>query len=166
MVSATVMRVAAAVPAATAARPSARRPGASVAARVAPKRAVVAARAAAPLRPSRAALATLARATRGRVAVQAAAAEAPPSIDWVEGDPSNYTIGILGDLHVDPRDLDHTYEGRDHMKAILTSSPNPFLVSLGDLGESKDCTESKQLYAGTSDCFKLVREYLDGFEVG
>ena len=24
---------------------------------------------------------------------------------------------------------------------------------------------SKQLYAGTSECFKLVREYLDGYEV-
>ena len=40
-----------------------------------------------------------------------------------------------------------------------------FLVSLGDLGESKDCTESKQLYAGTTECFKLVRDYFDGFEV-
>ena len=99
------------------------------------------------------------------VSVSASAEEKSAiSLDWKEGDPTNYTLGILGDLHVDPRDLDHTYEGREHMKAILTSSPNPFLVSLGDLGESKDCTESKQLYAGTTDCFKLVREYLDGFE--
>lgn len=80
-----------------------------------------------------------------------------------ENDPSNFTIAILGDLHIDPRDLAHTYEGRDHMNAILKDAPNPFLVSLGDLGESKDCTESKQLYAGTTDCFKLVRDYLDGF---
>ena len=49
-------------------------------------------------------------------------------------------------------------EGREHMKAH-----NPdFVVSLGDLGESKDCTESKQLYAGTTPCFKLVRDYFDG----
>eukprot|EP00218_Dolichomastix_sp_CCMP3274_P014248 CAMPEP_0170136136 /NCGR_PEP_ID=MMETSP0033_2-20121228/3022_1 /TAXON_ID=195969 /ORGANISM="Dolichomastix tenuilepis, Strain CCMP3274" /LENGTH=556 /DNA_ID=CAMNT_0010371809 /DNA_START=20 /DNA_END=1690 /DNA_ORIENTATION=- len=89
-------------------------------------------------------------------------AESPLKIE--EGDPTNYTVGILGDLHVDPRDLDHTYEGREHFKKILNGSPNPFLVSLGDLGESKDCTESKQLYAGTTECFKLVREYLDGFE--
>ena len=62
---------------------------------------------------------------------------------------------------VDPRDLDHTMEGREHMKAH-----NPdFVVSLGDLGESKDCTESKQLYAGTTPCFKLVRDYFDGFGV-
>ncbi len=27
----------------------------------------------------------------------------------------------------------------------------------------KDCTESKQLYAGTTECFKTVRAYLDGF---
>ena len=36
-------------------------------------------------------------------------------------------------------------------------------VSLGDVGESKDCTQTKQLYAGTTACFKLVREFLDGF---
>ena len=57
-------------------------------------------------------------------------------------------MAILGDLHMDPRDVEHSYEGRGHVKAILDESPNPFLVSLGDLGESKDCTESKQLFAG------------------
>jgi len=72
-----------------------------------------------------------------------------------------YTIAIFGDLHVDPRDTEHLMEGREHMKAT-----NPdFLVSLGDLGESKDCTETKQLYAGTTECFKLVRDYFDGFGV-
>jgi len=50
------------------------------------------------------------------------------------------------------------------MKSILKASPNPFLVSLGDLGESKDCTGSGSLYAGTTECFTLVREFLDGFE--
>ncbi|KAK3254978.1 hypothetical protein CYMTET_35827 [Cymbomonas tetramitiformis] len=103
-------------------------------------------------------------ARRARSFVVRANAEAAPSIEWTEGDPNNFSLGILGDLHVDPRDLEHTYLGRDHMKAILKDSPNPFLVSLGDLGESKDCTESKQLYAGTTECFKLVRGYLDGFE--
>ena len=74
---------------------------------------------------------------------------------------SRYTIAIFGDLHVDPRDTEHLLEGREHMKAT-----NPdFLVSLGDLGESKDCTETKQLYAGTTECFKLVRDYFDGFGV-
>ena len=62
---------------------------------------------------------------------------------------------------MDPRDTEHLLEGREHMKAT-----NPdFLVSLGDLGESKDCTETKQLYAGTTECFKLVRDYFDGFGV-
>ena len=87
----------------------------------------------------------------------------PQSLNIDPDDPTNYTIGILGDLHMDPRDTEHSYEGRDHMKAVLDSSPNPFLVSLGDLGESKDCTESKQLFAGTTECFKMVREFLDGF---
>eukprot|EP00959_Pyramimonas_sp_CCMP1952_P451338 9449849-Pyramimonas_sp.AAC.1 len=36
-------------------------------------------------------------------------------------------------------------EGREHMKAILKDAPNAFLVSLGDLGESKDCTQTQQL---------------------
>jgi hypothetical protein len=53
------------------------------------------------------------------------------------------------------------------MMAIRPSSTGgplpPAQVSLGDVGESKDCTQTKQLYAGTSECFKLVREYLDGF---
>ena len=44
-------------------------------------------------------------------------------------------------------------EGREHMKAH-----NPdFVVSLGDLGESKDCTGSGSLFAGTTECFKLAR---------
>merc|ERR1719487_2182893 len=74
-----------------------------------------------------------------------------------------YTLAILGDLHLDPRDLDHSFEGRAHMKKILDESPNPFVVSLGDLGESKDCTQTQQLFSGTSDCFKLSRQFFDGF---
>jgi len=74
-----------------------------------------------------------------------------------------YTLAILGDLHLDPRDLDQSYEGRGHMKAILDEGPNPFVVSLGDLGESKDCTQTQQLFSGTSECFKLTREFFDGF---
>ena len=31
------------------------------------------------------------------------------------------------------------------------------MVSLGDLGESKDCTGSGSLFAGTTECFKLAR---------
>ena len=76
-----------------------------------------------------------------------------------------FTVGVLGDLHMDPRDMDDSYLARDHFKNMFQEADGTkFLVSLGDVGESKDCTETKQLYAGTSDCFKLVRGYLDGFE--
>jgi len=89
--------------------------------------------------------------------------EPPPALELSEDDPTAFTLGILGDLHIDPRDMDHTLEGRDHMKKILKGSPRPFLVSLGDLGESKDCTQTKQLFSGTTPCFELVKDYLDGF---
>jgi len=78
-------------------------------------------------------------------------------------DPAAFTVGILGDLHLDPRDLQQSHEGREDLKRILAESPNPFLVSLGDLGESKDCTQTRQLFSGTTACFELAREYLDGF---
>jgi len=93
--------------------------------------------------------------------------EVPPAMVLEADDPSAYTVAILGDLHIDPRDLDHTFEGREHMKKALDESAtsNKFLVSLGDLGESKDCTETKQLFSGTTPCFQLAREILDGFGV-
>mmetsp|Transcript_49442 Transcript_49442/g.124519 ORF Transcript_49442/g.124519 Transcript_49442/m.124519 type:complete len:630 (-) Transcript_49442:271-2160(-) len=88
----------------------------------------------------------------------------PPALELSADDPSAFVIGVLGDLHLDPRDLDHSFEGRDHMKAVLKDAPRKFVVSLGDLGESKDVNETKQLFSGTTDCFKLAREYLDGFD--
>lgn len=104
-------------------------------------------------------------ASRARaLTVHAKESDETPSLEWDPKDPTAYTIGILGDLHVDPRDLEHTMVGREHMKAHLKDAPNKFVVSLGDLGESKDCTETKQLYAGTTECFNVVKEYLDGFE--
>ena len=36
-------------------------------------------------------------------------------------------------------------------------------MSLGDLGESKDCTGSGSLFAGTTECHKLAAEYLNGY---
>eukprot|EP00966_Prymnesium_polylepis_P126616 2927801-Prymnesium_polylepis.2 len=33
------------------------------------------------------------------------------------------------------------------MNAIIKDAPNPFVVSLGDLGESKDCTQTQQVCA-------------------
>jgi hypothetical protein len=98
--------------------------------------------------------------------VQALAESTPGRMQIDRNDPTAFSLGILGDLHMDPRDLGHSMEGREHMKAVLQdpSAPKPFLVSLGDLGESKDCNETKQLFSGTTDCFNLVKEFLDGFE--
>ena len=68
---------------------------------------------------------------------------------------------------LDPRDLDHSFEGREHFKQIFEEADtNKFTVSLGDLGESKDCTGSGSLFAGTSECFKLSKDFLDGFGTG
>jgi hypothetical protein len=72
-------------------------------------------------------------------------------------DPHAFTLGVLGDLHMDPRDLDDSFLGREHIKAVLDTSPRPFVASLGDLGESKDCTQTQQLFSGTTPCFELVR---------
>jgi len=85
-----------------------------------------------------------------------------PRLEFLDDDPSCYTIGILGDLHLDPRDLEDSMIGRQHMKDALEGQPNAFAVSLGDLGESKDCNDTQQLFSGTSPCFELAREFLDG----
>jgi len=79
-----------------------------------------------------------------------------------------FTVAILGDLHLDPRNMDDHYMGRQQfMDNVLNNGEkkNSAVVSLGDLGESKDCTGSGSLFAGTSECFKLAREFLDGFKV-
>jgi hypothetical protein len=79
-----------------------------------------------------------------------------------------YTLAILGDLHFDPRFMDDHLEGREHMMKVLEDGnrPNSAVVSLGDLGESKPVFEgTSELFAGTTGCFELAREYLDGFKV-
>ena len=81
-----------------------------------------------------------------------------------------FTIAILGDLHLDPRYMADHEKGREHFMPIVTDKtgaplPRTSVVSLGDLGESKSVDETKQLFAGTSKCFKLAREYLDGYKV-
>jgi len=87
----------------------------------------------------------------------------------MKADP-DFTIAILGDLHLDPRYMDDHFVGRDHFLPIVlnkdgTPKSDACVVSLGDLGESKSVDETKQLFAGTSKCFKLAREYLDGYKV-
>merc|ERR1719247_1480751 len=95
--------------------------------------------------------------------VQSRAAAARSAAAAMQATGTDFTLAILGDLHLDPRDLDHSYEGRSHMNTLLEGAPNPFVVSLGDLGESKDCTQTQQLFSGTSECFKLSKDFLDGF---
>ena len=62
-------------------------------------------------------------------------------------------------------------QGREHFKKLIFDPKNPVentcVVSLGDLGESKSVSPetTKELFAGTTGCFQLSREYLDGFNV-
>lgn len=82
-----------------------------------------------------------------------------------------FTIAILGDLHLDPRYMDDHIEGRKHFMPIVTKKDGSIknrcaVVSLGDLGESKSVKpDSKELFAGTTECFELARSFLDGFKV-
>ena len=84
----------------------------------------------------------------------------------------SYTIAILGDLHLDPRYMEDHIMGREHFKKVILDEtgnpkPNTVCVSLGDLGESKsvDPERTKELFAGTSACLQLARDYLDGYKV-
>lgn len=45
-----------------------------------------------------------------------------------------YTIAILGDLHLDPRFMDDHIEGREHFMKVLNDGtlPNSAIVSLGE----------------------------------
>lgn len=93
----------------------------------------------------------------------------------VNGDSSKheFVVGILGDLHIDPRKMDDYDEGRNHWIPIFDKANedhgNVALVSLGDLGESKNCNHNDQnpfeLYAGTTLCHEVAAEYLSSFGV-
>jgi hypothetical protein len=84
-----------------------------------------------------------------------------------------FTVGILGDLHMDPRTLEDYEAGRSHWLPIFQEAKkkqgdsNVALVSLGDLGESKSVRpkETTELFAGTTECHELAAEYLSSFEV-
>ncbi|KAJ1448367.1 calcineurin-like phosphoesterase [Pelagophyceae sp. CCMP2097] len=93
----------------------------------------------------------------------------PRVVAALRASPYDFALGVLGDLHVDPRDLADTLQGRNDVKKCLDAAVVPegnrFVVSLGDLGESKDCDESGELYAGTTRCFEWARDYFDGFDV-
>ena len=89
-----------------------------------------------------------------------------------KNDPSSFTVAVLGDLHLDPRYMDDHIAGQKHFEPIVkrksTGEPrkNTCVVSLGDLGESASISpDTSELFSGTTACFELAREYLDGFGV-
>jgi len=88
--------------------------------------------------------------------------------DGTDASEDNFVVGILGDLHMDPRKLDDYVEGREHWKRIFqeSSTKNAALVSLGDLGESKAVwPDSDELFAGTTACHEMAAKYLKSFGV-
>jgi hypothetical protein len=82
-----------------------------------------------------------------------------------------FTVGVLGDLHIDPRKMEDYYTGREQWKPTLEKAKaehgNVAMVSLGDLGESKSVrpAETSELFAGTTECHKMAAEYLGSFGV-
>jgi 3',5'-cyclic AMP phosphodiesterase CpdA len=87
----------------------------------------------------------------------------------------NFVVGILGDLHIDPRKMEDYEIGREHWLSVFneakeTAGPDHVaLVSLGDLGESKNCDHNAvnpaELFAGTTLCHTMAAEYLTSFGV-
>jgi hypothetical protein len=84
-----------------------------------------------------------------------------------------FTVGVLGDLHIDPRVMEDYEVGRKQWMKIFvetteTCGPdNVAIVSLGDLGESKSIrpSETKELFAGTTECHEIAAEYLGSFGI-
>ena len=84
-----------------------------------------------------------------------------------------YVVGILGDLHIDPRKMEDYEIGRSHFAPIIDEANkahgNVALVSLGDLGESKNCEHNpesdSELFAGTTQCHERAAEFLGSFGV-
>lgn len=90
------------------------------------------------------------------------------------GSPDEFVVGVLGDLHIDPRKFEDYEVGRAHWKNILeetrsSGNENLAVVSLGDLGESKNCDHNEdnpsELFAGTTACHELAGEFLRSFDV-
>ena len=84
-----------------------------------------------------------------------------------------YVVGILGDLHIDPRKMEDYAVGKRHFESIfdMAKSENRgvAIVSLGDLGESKNCGHSpesdSELFAGTTLCHEMASNFLGSFGV-
>ena len=88
-------------------------------------------------------------------------------------DTQEFMVGILGDLHIDPRKMEDYVTGREQWMPIFEEAKaqhgNVALVSLGDLGESKYCDHNpsnpSELFAGTTICHEMAAEYLSSFNV-
>lgn len=82
-----------------------------------------------------------------------------------------FTVGVLGDLHMDPRKMEDYEIGQKQWLPIFEEAKekhgNAALVSLGDLGESKSVrpAETSELFAGTTECHKLAAGFLGSFGV-
>ena len=89
----------------------------------------------------------------------------------LQATPDEFVVGILGDLHMDPRKMEDYATGKEHWMPIFDEAKaahgNAALVSLGDLGESKSVRpdETSELFAGTTECHELAAEFLGSFGV-
>jgi hypothetical protein len=90
-----------------------------------------------------------------------------------EEDPTAFSVAILGDLHIDPRKMEDYEMGRQQWLEVFDNerktTNNIALMSLGDLGESKNCDHNElnpsELFAGTTLCHEIAAEYLGSFGV-
>ena len=84
-----------------------------------------------------------------------------------------YVVGILGDLHIDPRKMEDYAIGKGHFESIFNQAKSDgkgvAIVSLGDLGESKNCGHNpesdSELFAGTTLCHEMAADFLGSFGV-
>ena len=94
--------------------------------------------------------------------VQALADGAPGRMEISKDDPTAFSLGILGDLHMDPRDLDHSFEGREHMKAVLQvrlrTCPLPPLARVS-AGTSRQGVRATFRSGGPERSLQRVRSY-------
>jgi 3',5'-cyclic AMP phosphodiesterase CpdA len=117
-----------------------------------------------------------------QVALLALAAAASPAMGFLAPKPSastakplfmsadEFLVGVVGDLHMDPRKMEDYQVGREQFLPILQDAKakhgNVALVSLGDLGESKSVKpDTSELFAGTTECHELAAEFLGSFGV-
>lgn len=84
-----------------------------------------------------------------------------------------FTVGVLGDLHMDPRKMEDYETGHGHWTRIFDEAKgehgdgNVAVCSLGDLGESKSVRpeETSELFAGTTECHEMAADFLGSFGV-